>query len=49
MGLTRRLAHLRTELVEAVLDAPARNSETVESLIEKGRAARQAAAPETRS
>ena len=40
-GLERRLEALRNEMVEAVLGAPLRSTETVETLVARGRAARE--------
>ncbi|MCU0760198.1 MAG: hypothetical protein MUF07_13510 [Steroidobacteraceae bacterium] len=39
--LEQRLEVLRNELVEAVLGAPLRSAETVETLVARGRAARE--------
>jgi hypothetical protein len=41
--LEARLDALRQQMVEAVLGAPQRNDETIASLVEKGRAARDRA------
>jgi hypothetical protein len=40
-ALEARLEALRTEMVETVLGAPHRNAETVETLVARGRAARE--------
>ena len=41
VALDARIEALRTEMVEAVLGAPHRNAETIETLIARGRAARE--------